>query len=138
MLTWKVADKNHLLFPSVLWISRFNALKFFRVILGIFSWKKRNFKEFLEKNPKIILLITWQIVQEGLEKRFENQPFFLNCCYVGHIVLTIFQSSGGQKEKFDPWDIWQFSQQFAKYETKLHYFSPTLCFSKPNRKPLFA
>ena len=82
MLTWKVADENHLLFPSVLWISRFNALKFFRVIRNIFSWKKRNVKEFLEKNPKIILLITWQIVQGGFEKKFEKStiPSKLQLC----------------------------------------------------------
>ena len=102
----KVADENHLLFPSVLWISRFNALKFFRVIRNIFSWKKRNVKEFLEKNPKIILLITWQIVQGGFEKKkFENQPFLLNYSYVGHIVFTIIQSSGRHEEEFDPRDI---------------------------------
>ena len=68
MLTWKVADKNHLLFPSVLWISRFNALKFFRVIRNIFSWKKKNVKEFLEKIQRLFCLSHDKLSKEDLKK----------------------------------------------------------------------
>ena len=106
MLTRKVADENHLFFPSVLWISRFNALKFFRVIRNIFSWKKRNVKEFLEKIQRLFCLSHDKLSKEDLKKRgLKNQPFLLNYSYVGHIVFTIIQSSGRHEEEFDPRDI---------------------------------